>query len=109
MIRNFKIYERDVLSKYTDPPKIGDYVICTEFVRPDQILLNFLSSNIGQIRRISEDYYNPYHIYYENIPEDIGDQFFFNDFREFSINEILEYSENKKDLEHIIAANKYNI
>ena len=121
MITNFRIYEFINQGK----PDIGDYVICKEEVEGlinvdiTNELNNFLLSNIGKVigtkgGEISEDYDNeyPYLISYEKVPRKLKFCFEYssdNNARVFGINEIEFWSKDKKDLESIISAKKYNL
>jgi hypothetical protein len=111
-------------------PKIGDYVICTDYtkIEPDEKL--FIENNIGQI--ISIDIAeNPYKVKFKNIPKEyktgristgnikvlsglpyntfISPSFLENNCRYFNSKEILYFSSNKEDLKIIISAKKYNL
>jgi hypothetical protein len=77
---------------------------------PEQII-NFLNNNIGQIYYIPNP--NTCTIYYENVPEDIK-----QDFSNWSISKnhwttdidkIKIWAENKEDLEIYLNTKKYNI
>lgn len=94
-------------------PEVGDYVICeTNEGFAKNVINSIISRNIGQIIKITDDYYK-YLVYYDcDIPPNLKG--FFNDnedghCRLLGINEIKHISKNKKDLEIILNANKYNL
>ena len=86
-----------------DEPQIGDYVICKELSN-DPNLDYFIKTNIGQY--LKKQYISPYHVKYENIPNNINNRFTKDGFRGFNRNEIIAFSPNKEQLESIL---KYNI
>jgi len=99
-----------------DEPQIGDYVICEEDPSYSG-LSQFISTKIGKIIGFSKNGY--YHIVqYQNIPELLKFYFTYQDFDNLKryyncvpmLTENIKYwSKNKKDLEAILAANKYNL
>jgi len=91
-----------------EEPKVGDYVICKEIYSTYPDVKKFTINNIGTIISTSEPYPFVYLIAYENVPYNIK-YYFENDTLYMSFKEIVEYSENKEDLEAILAANKYNL
>lgn len=114
---------------YDGYPKIGDYVICEEHSGSEdyktyKTLIEFEIRNIGKIvdfrntTNLNDEFngidqkYNIF-VQYNNIPDEIYDDFnYHNDIeycRIFAENEIIHSSKNKKDLEHIIKAKKYNL
>jgi len=107
------------LKEYKSNPKIGDYVICQEDNNFRSDLNNFLLNNIGEIVSIDTLYssdgkgYNLYVTKYDTvIPIKLKNLFIFDEFsdrRGFYPDEIIHKSENKKDLNIIIDANKYNL
>lgn len=95
-------------------PEIGDYVICYEEIDSridDDGLAHFLSNNIGKIVRINSLPSIRYSVEYENIPTKLDT--WFHDIklncREMRESEIIHWTKNKKELETIITANKYNL
>lgn len=113
-----------------DEPQIGDYVICHENSHsPNSMLNTYLSENIGKIlyKRYADLAKNTIlfskkttdtNIYlydaqydYNTIPKNLYNKFVSEDHNIMSFykEEILHYSSNKKDLELIIDANKYNL
>jgi len=122
---------------FRNKPKIGDYVICKEGLVNGQItkdgedadLINFLSNNIGKIidtNIIIADVNYDYLIKYYNIPKDIYLYFTGNssfqiacgetrpipgreDTRAFDLDDIVEFSKNKEEVELYIASKKYNL
>jgi len=108
MITKFKIYE----SINDGEPEIGDYVICDPDFRN---LFNFINNNIGQIINYPSTT-DKYVIKYENVPESIYSFFDVNISlsghtykRYFQRDEIIYWSKNKEDLEHLIQSKKYNL
>jgi len=96
----------------TDKPQINDYVICHEEYDDDVEGINtFLDNNIGQIigRFNNNDITSPFLVKYENIPNDIGYMFNKDKSRQMLNYEIIHFSKNKEDLEHVLSANKYNL
>ena len=97
-------------------PQIGDYVICDEdYDISTNEFKKFIYSTIGQcVNCYNDGRRYPYEIEYQNI--DIPSKFMKN-FSNYSIvserpmkkKDIKYWSNNKKDLELIIQANKYNI
>ena len=91
-------------------PQMGDYVICEEqYFSYDEHknYFNFLDNNIGIIvNRDSGD--GKFFVEYSNIPEEIK-SYFKEDITYFDIDEIVEWSDKKKDLELILNTRKYNI
>lgn len=106
-------------------PQIDDYVICKDLdVDNSGDYLNFfLLNNIGKFIRLSNNYdvnvtslpeKYKYMIQYDNVPCEFEEDFHFgeprnNDCRIMKREEILFWSKDKKDLESIITANKYNL
>jgi len=101
-------------------PKVGDYVVCEDksvdfdkTYENDAIFDYFLSSNIGVIKdiRTNESVAYPYIVNFEFLPKNLkhmtntgtGSDIVFKRV------EIIYFSENKEDLEHIINSNKYNL
>jgi hypothetical protein len=74
---------------------------------------NFESNNIGQYVNFDINTNFNYIIQYENVPEEISHFFRHGgelvNCRSMERSEIKYWSENKKDLEHYIIVNKYNI
>jgi hypothetical protein len=99
MIISFKIFENN------KEPQIGDYVVCNIIDNFDADFQNFIKYNIGKII----DYVGVYYCEYENIPEKIDKFFDGTNFITALSNEIIFYSENKKDVETYLKAKKYNI
>jgi len=105
-------------------PMEGDYVICEEDEYypnyPIESVNTLIKNNIGRIITIEYSYINKnndrYYITYDNIPEECDDYFsdiYNNGFkfktRDMLREEIKYWSKNKKDLEIILQANKYNL
>ena len=110
-----------------EEPQVGDYVICEEISRRPGLsktwaieFNNFLKSNIGQV---VEDNYGDgtsslkYVVCWEEIPQILSGDFFndyfnnilINNCRRFLPDEIKYCAKTKKELVHIIDANKYNL
>ena len=100
------------LKEYEDnknKPEVGDYVIINngEFNNRPNSVIEYITTHIGQItskngKRYIVEFNNPpiLHSSYDNsIKNGWG----------LSIEEIDFFSKDKKDLEHILAANKYNL
>jgi len=94
-------------------PEVGDYVICKNIENEDLSILDyFLSENIGIIINNRTDFKKfPYLIRFDDMPHEL---LIYSEKREgkdiiFRSDEILHFSKNKEDLEHIIVANKYNL
>lgn len=125
-MKHLKIYEN------FDDPQVGDYVICKDSKYspddPDDIeIISFFENNIGQYISVNgrgtspeNDYFQfipeyKYIIEYINIPDNLKGhfEFYINDrekyVRGMKRDEILYWSDDKKELEAILAANKYNI
>jgi hypothetical protein len=103
MIKKYLEYIKESINK----PQIGNYAICHE-KGPPTVSMEFVKNNIGKII-----YYNfnrdfQYDIKYENVPEKLS-IYFFNDIRHISEDEIIYWSNNKKDCEIFLAAKKYNL
>jgi len=100
-------------------PEIGDYVICqnppkwTSINKSNtEMLNNFISSNIGKLVK-NDIWHLPdnrncklYIIEYQNIPNEIEEDFIFNQssHRAFLKEHIKHWSKNKKDLESYISS-----
>ena len=111
-----------LFEKYKEQPKIGDYVVCKEnntsdIMVPRAILISqFVNCNIGKLIKIlsyrTTEYV--YVIQYKNIPEYIKSYFgmvvrdVYN-CRTYKKEEMLAFSNDKKDLEMYLQANKYNL
>lgn len=100
--------------------RIGSYVICQESsdyasgVENVNKLKKFISKNIGQYVKHLSNVDFPYAIHYDNVPDNIMHFFTTDEIKGkniiwFSRYDILEYSENKEDLEIILNAKKYNL
>jgi len=110
MITKFKLYESINKGKL----KIGDYVICDDKSDVPEHSIEFIKNNIGKyVKFITNSVYS-YIIEYENIPNECKSEFeenMFNDIncRRMELKEIKYWSKDKKELEEVLAANKYNI
>ena len=94
-------------------PKIGDYVLCNEKPNNYNDLDIFLSNNVGNLIEIINNPVYPYKVTYDNIPNNLKSGGFIvknsKFFRLFGKDELKYWSEDKKELEAILAGNKYNI
>ena len=110
MITQFKIFEH-----VCELPKIGDYVILDSIqynYLDDEILTNFINSNIGIIVSINtkhpiEKYFE---VKFENI--NLSIKHYFNNKNDSLFAKIVKikyWSENKEELKEILQANKYNL
>lgn len=100
-------------------PKIGDWVIVKDLDFEPKYN-DELSKCVGKIIDLKENEYkedlintysvrsSPYFVEFEKLPKSIKSQFKHN-IRTFYKNEILFCSDNKEDLEAMIAAQKYNL
>lgn len=104
-------------------PNIGKYVILNEYTLSKEMskdtlieLDNFVKNNIGKIIYASKSGYGiHYCVRYENIPNMLS-EYFSQSVEDLTPRylictkeNIIAISENYKDLEHIISANKYNL
>lgn len=87
--------------------KVGDYVIVNSTYVDEEEIQNFFLNTIGKIILVEGGYIEVKYKYIPNyIPVDgspAGNSWI------FQLEEILYWSEDKKDLESIIAGNKYNL
>lgn len=99
-------------------PQVGDYVICEEkSYTTDLTVVSFIKSNIGQLIEINSDKEvdYPYVVKYENVTDEIyayfggGSDNIYDKCRGMSETEIKYWAKNKKELEHILRAKKYNL
>ena len=106
-MKHIKKYEQNISIE------VGDYVICTDNgITNDNNFEVYLKSHIGKIILIKKYIKDPYLVLYENLPDKFKTYSSTNDnlkLIKFNENEIIHFSKNKEDLEHIIVANKYNI
>ena len=101
----------------TKQPKIGDYVLVTDFEIDELEVKNFIETNIGQIIEIDKSAEVPYCVVFEKVPIEYKIRPYFGfdckdkikNCRWFKRDEILNFSSNKEDLEVILAAKKYNL
>ena len=103
------------LKKYEDTninkPKVGDYVLCEEKYTENvteiyQYFLNFISNNVGVIKFIRND---DFYVVYNNVPQEVTKFFRDENARRMETYEVKYWSDNKKELEAILASKKYNI
>ena len=117
MITHFKLFESE--NKF---PEFLDYVSCDiSDYTANRYLIEFISSNIGQISKIQESKtYNKnqmlYYVRYQNIPENIytyfdkkGRTFDTEGNRLFILSNIKEFGKTKEEVEMKISAKKYNL
>ena len=98
-------------------PKEGYYVLMkSSMMNPE--LNEFIDNTIGKILKIEKNRnYASLIVEYENIPMEIASLFGYNNyefdenkgFKDFLYSSIVEYSDNKKDLEYKINAKKFNL
>ena len=102
MITKFKIFEMINVSSSSKNPRINSYVVVNMVISPyysdgTKDRMKIMNDNICKINDINRGGYNI-----------MCDKFkYYN--RWILDSEIVAFSDNKKDLEHILAANKYNI
>ena len=101
-MKHIKTYEN------LNEPQIGDYVICgNPGISEDNIIYDFIINNIGKLVNITNDDPPIYYVHYNNIPSKLSNNILPGEpFRKKSIT---AWSKYKKEIETIIAANKYNI
>lgn len=91
--------------------KIGDYVIChtiAKYVHNSDETLDFIHNNVGKYVKYARSYDLKYCIKYENVPK-LSEINLYDDLFWFDKYEIVDYSDNKEELEMKLAANKYNL
>ena len=111
MITNFKLYE-----KLNDgDPDVGDYVICSDSKFNNEN--EFIKDKIGRIIKIDDNTNKtfpytifPYTITYDNIPNLLMN-YEIDNIRAIILSRknIQYWSKDKKELEQILQANKFNI
>ena len=108
-------------------PQLGDYVICKEYVpyvtyitrqTEKDDLDNFINNGIGRFIKIGSGDYC-YIIKYDNIPEDLLNNFRYRDTTDITFNgngcramkrdEIIEFANTKNELKIKSTASKYNL
>lgn len=89
-------------------PQIGDYVLYKKNNSEIIDIYDFLNNNIGQY---IGDKNHLMVIKYDNIPFEIEQNYFNKTKNTINLNprDIIEFSPNKKDLELILKAKKYNL
>lgn len=90
---------------------IGDYVLCHtkgQYVNNSDETINFINNNVGRYIKYSRGYDLKYGVKYENIPFNLEKNLDL-DLLWFDKHEIIDYSDNKEELELKLAANKFNI
>ena len=93
-----------------DIPKIGEYAICKEDTKIED-LSNFILNNIGEII-YRDEYLKALYVKYHNIPERLGNYFKYHnrtDCRMFSTIEIVFHSHSYKEVENFLNLYKNNI
>jgi hypothetical protein len=91
--------------------KIGDYVLCHtnyQYVYDSDKIIDFLNSNVGRYVKYAKDYDLKYGVKYENIPFFL-DKNLVNSLLWFDRYDIIDYSDNKEELELKLASKKYNL
>lgn len=119
MITKFKLYEERIMI-----PRRGDYIIASHGAKiytstySDIVLDNFVKNNIGRIsNKVKDDnHIISYSVDYENVPDNIRHLFNSYNYRkkrhywlDIRLEDILHFSEDRKDLEIYIDVNKYNL
>lgn len=95
-------------------PKIGDYVLVNSTAMINDVC-EFISNSIGLLLDIEQHYkYKTIEVEYDNIPMDIKGYFSYDPktdigSRKFLFSSIIDYSENREDLEYKIASKKFNL
>lgn len=99
-----------------EKPKVGDYVLVKENLKnnPDLYkIIDFTSNNIGEIifgKHLADDEITyDYKVKYNNVPHLLIPYFGEYYDRPMRRSEIVEWSENKIDLEIFLDAKKYNL
>lgn len=102
-------------------PKIGDFIICdksiADWYKYKDTLNNIISTNIGTVKNVARSSFGSYSIKYDNISEDeekliidyCKDNDWTDHFIKIDFNDIQYWSNDKKELEILINANKYNL
>jgi hypothetical protein len=106
-MKYIKTYEEVYSFTYdidTDPPKIGDYVIMRSTANNNE-LKQFIENSVGQI--IEEDG-DEITIDFSDIPEKLK-QYFILSTRPYHYKLLQYWSDNKEELEEILAQKKYNL
>lgn len=91
--------------------QVGDYVICSE----NNSLDDFLNNNIGKYISYNEGHVYDYCISYDDIPQDLEVHFTtdvpkgYKYVRYMKRKEIIHSAKHKKDLEYLVASQKYNL
>lgn len=100
-------------------PQVGDYVILNDdstFDNDDMNYLNFIKTSIGYIFKKPNVKFS--YIKYDNIPDNIKDYFQYSDYSEglkvgncilANDSNIQYWSKNKRELEPLLNAKKYNL
>jgi len=98
-------------------PKEGDYVLMNStMMNPN--LNEFIDNEVGKIVKIDDKRgFISVEVEYENIPMEIASLFGYNDYKNhentgikvFLMSSIIEFSDNKTDLEYKINARKFNL
>ena len=111
MITKFILFETVNIGK----PEIGDFVVVKETHREElpEDLNNFLDNNIGELVFISDVYHKMwFYVKYNNIPKTL-ETWFENDVevdtRDFTIDEIIYWSEKKEDLKAFIKGKQFDL
>lgn len=91
--------------------KIYDYVIChssANYMYHNQEMIEFLNNNVGQYVKYFRNVELRYGVKYDNLPSNLNINLTDN-LLWFERLEIIDYSNNKDELELKIAAQKYNL
>lgn len=108
-MKHIKTFEKATES-FKPKLEVGDYVVLNIDIH-DENFNNFINSQVGLVTDIYvEISHTGVRIKYDNIPSNIRYMFLSNtDEVIFAINNIRFFSKNKKDLEYLIAEEKYNL
>jgi len=104
-LKNTKLHNND-----DNDPRVGDYVICECKIDDSCNTKDFIKDKIGKIIRYYEGGNYPYNVTYDDIPDNMWNNKFGEQkvivFKKF---EVVNWSNNKEDLELIINTKKFNL
>jgi len=106
-MKHLKLFEKYNIGE----PVLGDWVICKDMDYPiNKELTSFINNNVGKIVSNNLSGYWVYWVKYYNIPDDL--KICFRDSKMSMRRKDIKYwtiPTNKKELETILQANKYNL
>lgn len=117
-MKYLKKFETGTIHKANIRPKIGDYVISNWNYEYDKEWENYINNNIGQVIKVENTIRNLYCCKYEVPPNEFNtdnNEFFYEENDKYYINmsfeifDIQKFSSDKKDLEVLLTAKKYNL